>query len=98
MKTATLISYSLKKEMSLKEKERFRRAFLGYKDKSNHGNYEYRRSGVLTNISHLKPTKSLVIVKNKDKKKILDVLKMFDADYFLWKILLNQQEYKKLNQ
>ena len=96
MQTATLISYALKKEIPLKEKERFRRIFLGYKDKSNHGNYEYHRLGVLSDIPHLKPTKSLIIVRNSDKKKILDVLKKFDAQYFVWKILLNKQDYKKL--
>jgi hypothetical protein len=97
MDTAILISYSLKKETPLKDKEKFRRVFLGYKDKSNNGNYEYNRGGLLTNISHLKPAKSLVIIKHYDKKKVIDLFKMFNVTYSMWKIILNKQDYKKLN-
>src|SRR3989338_1914070 len=97
METPTLISYSLKKETTLKEKEQFRRQFLGYKDKSNNGKYEYRRPGFLRDIPHLKPAKSLIIVRNNDEKKTLSVLKKFGVQYLTWRILLNKQDCQKLS-
>ena len=97
MKTATLISYSLKKETPLKEKEQFRRKFLGYKDQSNNGMYEYHRFGFLREIPHIKPAKSLIIVRDSDEKKTLSVLKKFGVQYLTWKILLNKQDCQKLS-
>lgn len=97
MRTATLISYSFQKEISLKEKERFRRMFLGFKDKSNYGKYEYGRTGFLGAIPHLKPAKSLIVVKHDDEKKTLSLLKKFGVKYLTWKILLNKQDCLKLN-
>ncbi len=97
MQTATLISYSFKEKTSRKDKEKFRRAFLGYKDKSNHGAYQYHRPGILTNLQHIKPTKSLIIVNNKDKKKIDEVFNQFNVEYLSWEVLLNKSDYKILN-
>lgn len=97
METATLISYSLRKGTPLKEKERFRRIFLGFKDKSNYGKYEYGRTGFLGAIPHLKPAKSLIVVKDNDGKKTFSVLKRFGVKYLTWKIILNKEDYLKLN-
>lgn len=97
METATLISYSLKKGTPLKEKERFRREFCGYKDQSNHGKYEYHRLGILKTIPHLKPAKSLILIRNSDKKKIISVLKTFGVGYLAWSVLLNKQNSQKLS-
>jgi hypothetical protein len=97
MQTATLISYSLKKQTPLKERERFRRVFFGYKDKSNHGDYEYHRLGVLKAIPYLKPARSLIVIRNSDKKKVISILKKFDVKYLTWKTMLNRRDHQKLN-
>ncbi len=96
MQTATLISYTFKKDISLKEKEKFRRLFLGYKDKSNNGGYMYNRAGLLAEIPSIKPARSLIIIKNNDEKKVLMVLKRFNLDYLTWKIQLNKLDAQKL--
>lgn len=71
---ATLIHYKLK-PAPCKQKEKFRRGFLGYTDKSNKGQYTYRRMGVLDNIPHLKPGKQTLIIPTTLAQKILKTLK-----------------------
>lgn len=96
METGTLISYSHNKGTPHKEKESFRRIFLGYNDKSNYGKYKYNREGVLNQIPHIKVGRSLIVVNDKDKRKVISVLKQFNLEYFIRKILLNKQDSKIL--
>ncbi len=96
METGTLISYSHSKDTAHKEKEVFRRKFSGYNDKSNNGKYKYKRGGLLNQIPHIKVRRSLIIINDKDKMKVIKVLKQFNIEYFTRKILLNKQDSKIL--
>lgn len=75
---ARLICYSLGKADHAK-RSAFKREFLGYVDRSNNGQYEYRREGLLTRIPNMRPIKSVVIVKEKDSSAVKRLLRRYRA-------------------
>ena len=86
---AVLICYSL---MDAKHDVRssFKREMIGYVDKSNNGAYEYQREGLLDKISHLKPAKGVIIVKEIDSNKVKRLLRKYKARLKLFNIDIKQ--------
>ncbi len=58
------------------------RALNGYKDQSNHGEYTYERKGLLEKIPHRKLTKNVILLKEKDHEKLIQILEKFKAEYY----------------
>ena len=61
----------------------------GYTDKSNKGQYEYKRKGLLTKIPHIKITKKTYLIKETDYQKIKKELKKLKVNTKTWNININ---------
>lgn len=77
---AKLISYDLSKLNQIK-KVIVKRQLFGYTEYSNNSKYIYKRKGVLEEIPHIKVARAVVIVQNKDKNKIINILKGVNGKY-----------------
>ncbi len=77
---AKLVCYTLG-EISSTLRTQFKRELLGYKDHSNMGKYKYMREGVLSKIPNYRPIRSVIIIKETDKDKIISLLKKYKARY-----------------
>lgn len=58
------------------------RALHGYTDHSNHGDYSYKRSGFLDQISYVKIFNGVFLVKKKDAGKFIQLLEKYDVTYY----------------
>ncbi len=58
------------------------RALNGYKDRSNHGEYTYEREGLLEKIPHRKITKNVILLKEEDHEKLIEILEKYEAEYY----------------
>ena len=82
---AKLIVYNLS-NLNHYQKVLVNRALFGYNDHSNKGKYFYKREGILKKMPHLRLSKGVLIVKVRDQKKVLDILKKYKAKYFVFTI------------
>lgn len=78
------------------KRSKFYRELYGWKDYSYYGEYTYIKEGLLSEIKHIKPTKSTIIVSIEDSKKLRDYFKKFNIDFDERIIFLNQRDAKKL--
>jgi mRNA-degrading endonuclease RelE of RelBE toxin-antitoxin system len=90
---AKIVCYTLKKADD-KIRSKFKREFFGYEDKSNRGQYNYKREGLVNQILNLRPVRSTIIVQNKDVNKVIKLLKKYDAEIKLYDIIINENELK----
>ena len=77
---ATAIIYDLKQTKG-KPKTYLIRKVFGYKDKSNHGKYNYQRPGDLTPYIYEKWGRSVIITKSKDTTHAKSILKKTRIPY-----------------
>lgn len=91
---AILICYTLEKTTQT-QRTALNRELNGYTDYSNKGRYAYQREGMLTNIPHIKPGKSVIITKKQYKNKILKTLKKYKAKTNQYDIQINNKHLKK---
>jgi len=77
---AKLISYDLSKLDQIK-KVIVKRQLFGYTEYSNNSKYTYKRKGVLEEIPHIKVARAVIIVQNKDKNKVIKVVKGVKGKY-----------------
>jgi len=68
MNDKVIITYSLAGRKNALE---ITRKIYGYLDASNHGKYEYRRKGVLSNIPYEKISRGCILLEQKYEKKII---------------------------
>ena len=92
MSTGTLICYTLGSDVSAVERNRLRKELLGYKDHSNNGKYSYHRDGLLTMIPSIHLIRSVFIVKNEDKRKVLDLLDKYNSKYYVREVILKKED------
>jgi hypothetical protein len=90
---AKLICYTLG-EVDATTRSSFKRELNGYKDISNNGGYNYQRKGLLQSIPHQTPIRSVIIVSDKDKKKITELLGKYNATYYTYSIKINHNQLK----
>lgn len=84
-----MICYTLGKK-NHKERSKLKRELLGYADKSNNGQYEYRRKGLLQNIPNIRPIRSVIITQNEDSAKVQKLLKKYGAKTHIFDITLKK--------
>lgn len=72
----SIILYDLKNKKT-KDKSDITRKLFGFNDKSNNGNYTYKREGLLKNIKYEKWNKAVILINTKDEEKVLNILKKF---------------------
>ena len=98
MKTATLITYDLKSsELSRAQINEFQRRLYGYTDHSNHGRYTYQRKGLLSDIPHLNPSQSVIIVPKHKTGDILAFLYDYDAKVFAIDVVPDERQAEALS-
>lgn len=90
---AKLICYTLGKISSTK-RNKFKRKLLGYKDYSNKGGYTYERNGILHKIPHLRPIRSVIIVRSKDQAIITQFLKEYNAKISIFDVIIKENRLK----
>lgn len=91
---ANLIVYDLTK-IEHYHKVLFNRALFGFTDNSNHSSYQYKRKGILSEISHLRLLKGAIIVKKSEIDRIMPYFKKYKVRYQTYNILINPKILKK---
>lgn len=67
----------------------FKRELNGYLDLSNNGKYKYRRTGILQKIPHKSIIRSVLLVRDGDKKKVTMLLDRYKATYHIFSVNIN---------
>ncbi len=83
---AKLICYSLS-GLTPTERVAFRRCVYGFNDHSNNSKYSYKRAGLMDSIEHKKILDCVIIVKNSDAAKIVNVMRKQKAAVHTFPIL-----------
>ena len=91
-----MIAFKMHGKISQNRLNKFCREFYGYTDRSNRGRYVYKRDGVLSEIPHLNPIRSLLIVWKKDAERVISCLKRYDAEIYTRDIVLTDDDKEKL--
>lgn len=81
-----ILCYSLG-NIAPKKRLKFHQELYGYTDRSNHGRYEYRRRGILTDLQYQKPFDSVLIVPTEATEQIAQHLRKYRAQYINYRIL-----------
>ena len=71
---AVIINYALERSRA-SERVIIHRTLYGHTDFSNNGSYQYEREGILDTIPKIKLGKGVLVVSDKDKNRVLRVLK-----------------------
>ena len=90
---AKLICYTLGK-ISPTKRSTFKRELNGYIDISNNSKYKYQRKGLLQEISHLTPIRSVIIIQNKDKNTLTRLLDKYKAKYHVFNVTIQPNQLK----
>ena len=97
MSEATLVCYTFGSQLTPVQRSRFKREFLGYTDRSNHGKFIYKRKGLLGRIPHVKLIRSVFIIREEDKEHVLQCLEKYGATVFLRTVQLTEGDGRILN-
>ena len=73
----------------------FNRSLFGFTDNSNHGSYQYKRKGALSEIYHLRLLKGAIIIKKKEINKIKPYFDKYKVRYQAYEISINPSLLKK---
>jgi len=92
-----IICYNIKSSNILRsDMDRFLREFAGHDDKSNYGKYSYRKRGLLDNIPHIKPVRSVIIVSSNESAPIIDLLRSYKINTYIRDIILTKEDVDRL--
>jgi hypothetical protein len=92
----TIIVYDTS-NLTRAKKTSFGRKLYGYTDKSNNGQYEYHRPGLLDEIPSRKLVRGVVIVREQDADKVIELIKDYNAETYKRKIELTPEDLKTLS-
>lgn len=90
---ALLIAYSAK-GLSKTDASKLSKKLLGYVDKSNKGQYTYKRKGLITAEGSIIIAKSVFIVPRNQAKDIIEEIQKNQANIFSWEIELPEKYFK----
>jgi hypothetical protein len=88
-------TFDLKEEDNT-QRLRFYRGLYGWKSSSNYGQYLYIKEGLLSNINHIKPTKSTIIVSLENANILRKFFRKYDVVFNEKVIILGKKEAKIL--
>lgn len=74
------------KDMSLKDRNKFRRSLFGGIEKTHGGRYKTEFKGFLSDKNYEKPVRSVLVIDKNDLKGAEKILKSFKAEYFIYEI------------
>lgn len=93
-----IICYNMKSSnLSRRDVDKFLRELIGHNDKSHHGRYSYRKQGILDEIPHIKPVRSVIVVPKKESPQVIDLLKKYAIDTYIRDIILTKCDLKTLD-
>ena len=94
-----IICYNMKSSnLSRRDIDKFLRELIGHNDKSHHGRYAYRKCGILDEISHIKPARSVIVVSKKDSPQVINLIKKYAVDAYIRDIVLTKSDLKILEE
>ena len=70
----------------------FTKALYGQKTSTHHGKYVYRKRGILDDIPYRKLIRGVFVIQDKDKKRIIDFLERFSAEYYVRVVELTEED------
>ena len=70
----------------------FTKALYGQKTSSHYGKYVYRKRGILDDIPYRKLIRGVFVIQNKDKKRVIDFLERFSAEYYMRVVKLTEED------
>lgn len=91
---AKIITYSVN-HLSIAQQNQLRKGLNGHNDTSHGGKYSYRRKGLLDDILHIKPNRSTIIAPKAEAKKIIQLLKKYNAKMASFNIQIAGNEFNK---
>ncbi|KXB00187.1 hypothetical protein AKJ40_01685 [candidate division MSBL1 archaeon SCGC-AAA259M10] len=83
--------------LSQAEKAKFRRELYGYTDKSNRGQYEYYRPGLLDEVPYRKLIRGVLLIRKRDKEKISDFMEKYEAEVHIRNVELTREDTEILS-
>jgi len=86
---AKLVTYD-SKNLNSSKSSRLSQKLYGYVDKSNHGTYSYKRSGILDNVTHIKISPKTFIVKSSEYKIVEKEILKFGIEPMTWDIIIEE--------
>lgn len=91
---AKVIFYS-QKEISPKERTKFKKELSGHNDASHGGRYRYRIKGLLDTVHYLKPANAALILKKEDCNQAINLMKKYSINYKVYDIKVPVSEFMK---
>jgi hypothetical protein len=87
-----LIVFRFKEKTEQKSINQFCKKFYGQNTSSHGGKYRYRRHGLLENIPHIKLMGGVIIVKKDSTKKLIDFLRVYEAEFYVRDVILLHED------
>jgi hypothetical protein len=91
-----LIAYRLRTPHDPNVASAFVKKLYGQNTSSHNGKYRYRRKGLLDEVSSSKLIRGVIIIRRKDKEKILELLDEFEAEVHVRKVVLINKDLEAL--
>lgn len=91
-----IVIYQIR-NLSQAKKVKFGREFRGYTDKSNRGQYEYYREGLLDEIPHRKFVRGVLLIKREDRKKMIDFMNEYKVEVHTRNVELTPEDIEILS-
>lgn len=90
---AILISYTTK-GLSKTESSKLSKGLVGYTDKSNKGNYTYKRKGLIASMGGIIISRSTFAVPENKAKEIITYIKKRHGNISSWEINIPRKYFK----
>lgn len=91
-----LIAYRLKTPHDPNVASALVKKVYGQNTSCQRGKYRYRRKGLLDEIQSVRLIRGVIIVRKRDKKKILELLQKFDAEIHVREVVLMRKDLRAL--
>ena len=85
----TLVKYNTK-HLNNQKKTKFSREIFGYEDKSNKGQYMYKRKGTLTDYIYDKIGKSVFLIETQHEDRVIKEMYKYKIPIQLIKLILKK--------
>lgn len=92
-----IICYNFKaSNLSRGDMDQFLREIAGHNDKSNYGKYSYRKRGLLDDLPHIKPVRSVIVVSRNESISLINLIRRYKIDAYIRDIILTKEDINKL--
>ena len=92
----TLIVFRLKPPQDPNTASELVKKLYGQETSSHKGQYHYRRKGLLDAIPSHKLIRGVIVIRKKDEERIVALLREYDTEIFIRKVMLTREDLKAL--